>query len=126
MGSTPAWREAGRIARIFVLCLQKHVLVYGVLNMHVSNSQSKPAAKPPARVAEPPPSGTPELPVEGYLAQSGPSAQYFVEPTRLAFASDPVDEEEARLILEVRYQEYVARRALEGLFASGEAEFLCV
>jgi hypothetical protein len=84
----------------------------------------------PTSVAEPPPSGTPELPVgatlarDGCLARSRQSAQYFLEPTRVAPATDSVDEGEARLILEMHHQEYVARRALEELFESGAAEFL--
>jgi hypothetical protein len=35
-----------------------------------------------------------------------------------------VDEADARLILEMRYQEYMARRALDELFESGEAQIL--
>jgi len=86
----------------------------------------------PAPAAEPPPSGTPELPVGATLARgdclarSGQSAQYFVEPTGHAPTTDSVDEGEARSILDMRHQEYVARRALEELFESGEAEFLWV
>jgi uncharacterized ferredoxin-like protein len=53
-------------------------------------------------------------------------ARYFVEPSRPAPASDPVDEVEAHLILEMHHQEYVARRALEELFESGEAECLSI
>jgi hypothetical protein len=91
--------------------------------MRVSNSHPKKAAMAPIPVAEPPPSGTPELQVgatrarEGCLARSG---QYFVPVT------DSVDEGEARLILEMRHQEYLARRALEELFESGAAEFLSI
>jgi hypothetical protein len=78
------------------------------------------------------PSGTPELPVEapfasgGWLARSGQSSQCFAEPARLAPAPDSVDEAEARLILETRYRECIARRALEELFESGEAQFLSI
>ena len=98
--------------------------------MHVSNSHPKPPAMAPAPVAEPPPAGTPELPVGatfargGCLARSGQSAQYFVEPTRLSPGTGSVDEAEVRLILEMRYQECMARRALEEIFESGEAEIL--
>jgi hypothetical protein len=35
-----------------------------------------------------------------------------------------VDEADARLILEMRYQEHVARRALDELFESGAAQIL--
>jgi len=100
--------------------------------MHVSNSHSKQAPMVPAPVAEARPCGTPELSVgatlatEGRLARSGQSAQYFVEPTRLAPATDSVDEVEARLILAIRHREYVAHRALEELFESGEAGFLSI
>jgi hypothetical protein len=90
---------------------------------------------PPSRAE--PPAGTPELPVgatlareglarDGLLARPGQSARYFMEPNRPALASDPVDEVEARLILEMHHQEYVARRALEELFESGEAECLSI
>jgi hypothetical protein len=37
-----------------------------------------------------------------------------------------VDELETRLILEMQHQEYMARRALEELFESGEAECLSI
>ena len=100
--------------------------------MHVSNSHPKRAAMVPTPVAEPPPSGTPELPVEatlaadGCLARSGQSAHYFVEPGRPAPATGSMDEAEARLILETRHQEYMARRGLEELFLSGAAEFLSI
>ena len=91
----------------------------------------------PTSRAEPPAAGTPELPVgaalaadslaaEGYLTRPWQSARYFVEPGRPAPASDPVDEVEARLLLEMHHQEYVARRALEELFESGEAECLSI
>jgi hypothetical protein len=81
----------------------------------------------PAPVAEARPCGTPELSVKATLATDGrsarseQSAQYFLEPTRLAPATDSVDEAEARVILAIRHREYVARRALEELFESGEA-----
>lgn len=87
---------------------------------------------PPTLVAELPPSGTPELPIEapfasgGWLARSGQSAQCFAEPARLAPATESVDETEARLILETRHRECMARRGLEELFESGEAQFLSI
>jgi hypothetical protein len=98
--------------------------------MHVSNSHSERAPRSPAPAAELPQSGCPEVPVENTLASDGCLARpaqlaaYFVEPTRLA--PDPVDEGEARLILEMHYQEHIARRALEDLFESGQAQFLSI
>jgi hypothetical protein len=74
--------------------------------MHVSDSYFKQAGMVPAPVPE-------------------HSAEYYAQPTRLAPATDPVDQWEARLILEMRHEEYVARRALEELFESG-AEFLSI
>src|SRR5438445_13862065 len=100
--------------------------------MHVSNSHPKQTAMAPTPVAEPPPSGTPELPVgatlarNGCLARSGQSARYSLEPTRPAPSTDSVDEGEARLIVEMHHQEYVARRALEELVESGTAGFLSI
>ena len=92
---------------------------------------------PTSPIAEPPQAGTPELPVgatlameghggEGRMGRSGQSARLFVEPVRSAPASAPVDEIEARLILEMQHQEYVARRALDELFESGAAECLSI
>jgi len=106
--------------------------------MHVSNSHHKQVLTAPTPpMAEPPQAGTPELPVgatlavedrarEGCLGRPGQSARLFVEPMRSAPASDPVDELETRLILEMQHQEYMARRALEELFESGEAECLSI
>jgi hypothetical protein len=98
--------------------------------MHVSNSHSERAAMVPAPVSEPVPSGAPELAVgatrarDGYRGWSAQSARYVVEPTLSAPPPDSVDEADARVILEMRYQECVARRALDELFESGAAEFL--
>lgn len=84
----------------------------------------------PSSMAEPSPAGTPELPIgaaiarERCLARAGQSARYFVERSPPATTSESVDELETRLILEMRHQESVARRALEELFESGEAECL--
>jgi hypothetical protein len=100
--------------------------------MHVSNSHPKRVVMAPTPVAEPPPAGTPELPVgatlagSGCLARSGQSAYYFAEPSSLVPTSGSMDEAEARLILETRHQEYVARRGLEEIFSSGAAEFLSI
>ena len=100
--------------------------------MHVSNSHSERSAMVPAPAPAPEatPSGTPELPAaaartrDGYRGRSAQSARYVVEPTPSAPSADSADETDGRLILEMRYQESVARRALEELFESGEAEFL--
>jgi hypothetical protein len=98
--------------------------------MHVSNSHSERSAMAPAPVSEPTPSGAPELPVgatrarDGYRGRSAQSARYVVEPTSSAPPTDSVDEADVRLILEMRYQECAARRALDELFESGEAEIL--
>jgi hypothetical protein len=98
--------------------------------MHVSNSHSERSAMVPAPVPEPTPSGAPELPVgatrsaDGYRGRSAQSARYVVEPTPSLPPTGSVDEADARLILEMRYQEYMARRALDEFFASGEAEIL--
>jgi hypothetical protein len=45
-------------------------------------------------------------------------------PTLYAPPTDSADEAETRVILEMRYREYVARRALEELFERGEPELL--
>jgi hypothetical protein len=58
------------------------------------------------------------------LAQSGQSAQYFVAPPLFAPPTDSADEVQTRVMLEMRFQEYVARRALEELFERGELELL--
>ena len=59
------------------------------------------------------------------VAKSGQPAQYFVVPTTLyAPPSDSAHEAETRVILEMRYQEHAARRALEELFERGELELL--
>jgi hypothetical protein len=98
--------------------------------MHVSNSHSERPAMAPVPVPEPTPSGAPELPVsgmratDGYRGRSAQSARYVAEPTPSLPPAASVDEGDARLILEMRYQEYVARRALDEMFENGEAEIL--
>jgi hypothetical protein len=100
--------------------------------MHVSNSHSERSAKAPAPLPEPTPSGAPELPVaatrasDGYRGWSAQSARYVVEPTPYLPPTGSVDEADAPLIVEMRYQECVARQALEEMFGSGEAEALSV
>ena len=96
--------------------------------MHVSNSHSERSAMAP--VPEPTPSGTPELPVaalparDGYRGRSAQSARYVVERTPSLPPAGSVDEADASLLLEMRYQECMARRALDEIFASGAAESL--
>src|SRR5882724_3465852 len=98
--------------------------------MHVSNSHSDRSAKAPAAAPEPAPSATPELPVgaararDGYRGRSAQSARYVAEPTPSFPPTGSADEADARLVLEMRYQESMARRALEALFESGEAQIL--
>jgi hypothetical protein len=98
--------------------------------MHVSNSHPERSARPPAPVTEPTPSGAPELPVaatlatDGYRGRPAHSARYVVEHTSSFAPTGSADEADARLILEMRYQEYQARRAVEEIFESGEAEIL--
>src|SRR5438445_7057581 len=98
--------------------------------MHVSNSHPERSAMPPAPVTEPTPTGAPELPVaatlasDGYRGRSAKSAWYVVETTPSLPPTASVDEADAHLILEMRYQEYQARRALDEIFESGEAEAL--
>ena len=98
--------------------------------MHVSNSHSDRSAKAPAPVAEPTPSATPELPVgaarasDGYRGRSAQSARYVAEPTPSLPPTGSADAADVRLILEMRYREYMARKALEELFESGEARIL--
>lgn len=81
--------------------------------------------------------GTRELPVgatfamegngaDGCITRSGDSAGLVLELLWSVPASDPVDEAEVRLMLEMQHQGYVARRALEELFESGEAECLSI
>lgn len=53
-----------------------------------------------------------------------PPAEYFVVPTVHPPSTDSGDEGETRVIIEMRYQEYLARRALEALFESGGLELL--
>jgi hypothetical protein len=60
---------------------------------------------------------------EAKLAGSGPTAQDFVVTASCARV-DLAEEGEARSLAEMRYQEYVARRALEELFERGELERL--
>jgi hypothetical protein len=85
-----------------------------------------------AFVSNPPQSDPPELrartapDADDYSVRSGPSAQYFVGATLYASPIDSADEAETGVILEMRYQEYVARRALEALFESGEPELLAI
>lgn len=98
--------------------------------MHVSNSHSERPAMAPVPVYGPTPSGAPELPVTATLARDGQrgrsaqSARYVVEPTPSLSAAASVDEADVRLILEMHYQEYLARRALDEMFESGEAQNL--
>ena len=82
--------------------------------MHVSNRHSEGSAKPPA----------PKRARDGYRWRSAQSARHVVEPTPSLPPTNYVDEADARLILEMRYQEYMARRALDEIFESGEAESL--
>jgi hypothetical protein len=82
--------------------------------MHVSNSHSEGSAKPPA----------PKRARDAYRWRSAQSARHVVEPAPSLPPTDSVDEADARLILEMRYQECMARRALEEIFESGEAEIL--
>jgi hypothetical protein len=98
--------------------------------MHLSYSYSERSGMAPAPVSEPTPSGTPELPVgatrgrDGYRGRPAQSARYAVEPTPSLPPTGSMDGGDAQLILEMRHQEYVARRALDALFESGEAEIL--
>jgi hypothetical protein len=76
-----------------------------------------------APAADGPETDNPET--DNIVAKSGQPAQYFVVPTTLyASPSDSVHEAETRVILEMRYQEHAARRALEELFERGELELL--
>ena len=98
--------------------------------MHMSNSHSKRPAVAPLPVSEPTPSGAPELPVtamhatDGHRGRSAQSAWYVAEPTPSLSLTASMDEADARLILDMRYQEYQARRALDEIFGSDEAEIL--
>ena len=56
--------------------------------------------------------------------QSGQFEQYFDVPTLYASPDDSADEAETRVLLEMRFQEHVARRALAELFERGELELL--
>jgi hypothetical protein len=85
----------------------------------------------PTFASNPPQPGPPEPwgpapEADGSSAGSGQPAQYFVVPTLYAYPADSADEGETRMILEMRYQEYAARHALEALFESGELESLAL
>jgi hypothetical protein len=100
--------------------------------MQMPTSSFKDSTMTHPFVSDPPQCGPPELwartarDVKGHFARSAQPVQYFVEPALFAPTTDSVDVGEARLIFEMRYQEYVARRALEELFESGELELLAI
>jgi len=101
--------------------------------MHVSNnSYAERPARAPAPIPDPTPSGAPELPVavtrgrDGYRGRSAQFARDVVVPTPSPPLPGSVEEADAHLLLETRYQEYLARRALDEVFANGEAENLCL
>ena len=81
-------------------------------------SSNPPQSGPPA------PWGRAAPEEDGNLAEPGQSAQCFVVPTVYAPPTDSADEAETRAMLEMRYREYAARRALEELFERGELELL--
>ena len=83
----------------------------------------------PTFAPHPPQSGPPApwgrtAPADGSMAESGRSTQCFGIPTLHAPPTDSADEVETSVILEMRFREYVARRALEELFERGELELL--
>ena len=100
--------------------------------MHVSNSHAERSAMAPAPVPEPTPSEAPELPLAGTGVRDGErgrlaqSARYVAERKRSLPAADSVEEGDALLMLEMRYQECMARRALDEMFESGEAQSLAL
>jgi hypothetical protein len=81
-------------------------------------SSNPPQSGPPA------PWGRTAPEADGNVAEPGQSAQCFVVPTLYAPPTDSADEAETRAILELRYREHAARRALEELFERGELELL--
>jgi hypothetical protein len=67
------------------------------------------------------PRGSATLEEKTKLTGSAPSREDFVADAPYVRV-DPADERETRAIIEMRYQEYLARRALEELFERGELE----
>ena len=84
-------------------------------------TQTSVPDSPHSRPAEP---WGPVMPEgEAKLVESGPSARDFAAPASYARV-DLTEEGEARSMVETRYEEYVARHALEELFERGELESL--
>jgi len=81
-------------------------------------------ASNPPQSSPPGPWGRTAPDEDGSLAGPGQSARYFGVPTLYAPPTEPADEAETRAILEMRYREHAARRALEELFERGELELL--
>jgi hypothetical protein len=81
-------------------------------------------ASNPPQPSPPGPWGQSAPEEDGNIAEPGQSALYFGVPTLYAPPTDSADEAETRVILEMRYREYAARRALEELFERGEPELL--
>lgn len=81
-------------------------------------------ASNPPKPSPPEPWGRTAPEADDNGAQSGQFEQYFDVPTLYAAPADSVDEAETRVLLEMRFQEHVARRALAELFERGELELL--